>query len=269
MEFFIVIIIILLLCGLVAGFLAGLFGIGGGVVMVPVMFFLLNDLGYGDNAMAIAVATSAAVILPTAVAGAIKNFSGKQITWWPALILGFGGILGSMAGSTLSVLIPSQVHILAFSGFLIFMAVWMMIKQCRYLCAYAVRESDFTLLILGIGVGVASGLFGIGGGVILTPVLTSILGMNIHKSIGISLTAMVLIASGTVVSYIVLGWGVTGLFPFSIGYVNLLFVLVLVLTSIPAVRFGVKTGSTMSEKKLQVLFIGMLILLAIRMAISA
>jgi len=89
MEFFIVIIIILLLCGLVAGFLAGLFGIGGGVVMVPVMFFLLNDLGYGDNAMAIAVATSAAVILPTAVAGAIKNFSGKQITWWPALILGF------------------------------------------------------------------------------------------------------------------------------------------------------------------------------------
>jgi uncharacterized membrane protein YfcA len=149
------------------------------------------------------------------------------------------------------------------------MAVWMIIKQCRYLCVYAVRETDFILLILGIGVGVASGLFGIGGGVILTPVLTSILGMNIHKSIGISLTAMVLIASGTVVSYIVLGWGVTGLFPFSIGYVNLLFVLVLVLTSIPAVRFGVKTGSTMSEKKLQVLFIGMLILLAIRMAISA
>lgn len=93
--------------------------------------------------------------------------------------------------------------------------------------------------------------------------------MNIHKSIGISLTAMVLIASGTVVSYIVLGWGVTGLFPFSIGYVNLLFVLVLVLTSVPAVRLGVKTGSTMSDKKLQALFIGMLILLAIRMALSA
>ncbi|MCA1915218.1 sulfite exporter TauE/SafE family protein [Methanospirillum hungatei] len=268
MEFFIVSIIILLLCGLVAGFLAGLFGIGGGVVMVPVMFFLLSDLGYGDNAMAIAVATSAAVILPTAIAGAIKNYSGRSFTWWPALLLGMGGILGSMAGSTLSVLIPSQIHILAFSGFLIFMAVWMIVKQCRYLSAYTIKETDGILLILGIGVGVASGLFGIGGGVILTPVLTSILGMNIHKSIGISLTAMVLIASGTVASYIVLGFGAEGLFPFSIGYVNILFVLILALTSIPAVRLGVKTGRTMPEKKLQTLFIGMLILLAIRMALS-
>ncbi|HPY59686.1 MAG TPA: sulfite exporter TauE/SafE family protein [Methanospirillum sp.] len=269
MEPIIVTIMILLLCGIVAGFLAGLFGIGGGVVMVPVMFLLLGDLGYEDNAMAISVATSAAVILPTAVAGTLKKYSEKQITWWPAIILGIGGILGSMAGSSLSVLIPRQVHALAFSGFLIFMAFWMAVKQSRYLSAYTVRETELILLALGTCVGIASGLFGIGGGVILTPVLTSVLGMNIHKSIGISLTAMVLIASGTVMSYIVLGWEMDGLLPFSIGYVNLLFAVALVITSIPAVRFGVKTGSAMSGRRLQMLFIGMLILLAIRMAISA
>ncbi|HQB99225.1 MAG TPA: sulfite exporter TauE/SafE family protein, partial [Methanospirillum sp.] len=139
----------------------------------------------------------------------------------------------------------------------------------RYLSAYTVRETDLILLALGTCVGISSGLFGIGGGVILTPVLTSVLGMNIHKSIGISLTAMVLIASGTVMSYIVLGWEMDGLLPFSIGYVNLLFAVALVITSIPAVRFGVKTGSAMSGRRLQMLFIGMLILLAIRMAISA
>jgi uncharacterized membrane protein YfcA len=149
------------------------------------------------------------------------------------------------------------------------MAVWMSMKQCRYFCSYNVRESDVIFITLGIGVGIAAGLFGIGGGVILTPVLTSLLGMNIHRSIGISLTAMVLIASGTVFSYIILGWGIPDLFPFSIGYVNLLFAAMLVMTSVPAVQLGVKTGRKMSEKKLLVLFIGMLVLLAIRMAISA
>ena len=262
-------VIILLLCGIIAGFLAGLFGIGGGVVMVPVMFFLLYDLGYEDNAMAMAVATSAAVIFPTAVAGTLKNYSEKQVALRPAIILGAGGVIGSMAGSSLSVLIPHQIHVLAFSGFLIFMAFWMAVKQSRYLSESSVRMNDFILIILGICVGIGSGLFGIGGGIILTPVLTSVLGMNIHKSIGISLTAMVLISSGTVMSYIALGWGVDGLFPFSIGYVNILFALVLVITSVPAVRFGVKTGRTLSDRRLQALFIGMLILLAVRMALSA
>lgn len=69
MEPFILIIIILLVCGVVAGFLAGFFGIGGGIIMVPVMYALLSDLGYQDYAMNISVATSAAVILPTALVG--------------------------------------------------------------------------------------------------------------------------------------------------------------------------------------------------------
>jgi len=267
-DSFMLILIILLLLRIVAGFLAGLFGIGGGVVMVPVMYLLMQDLGYGDTAMTRAVATSAAVIIPTAVAGTIRNYSGKQITWRPALILGSSGILGTMAGSTLSVLIPSQIHVLVFSGFLICMAGWMIIKQCRYFCVYTLRQSNGILLVLGTGVGVASGMFGIGGGIILIPVLTSVLGMNIHTSVGTSLAAMVLIASGTVLSYIILGWGLTGQVPFSIGYVNILFALILAATSVPAVRIGLKTGAAMSDTKLQILFVTMLVILAARMAVS-
>ncbi|PWR69780.1 sulfite exporter TauE/SafE family protein [Methanospirillum stamsii] len=268
MEFFIQVIIILLMCGIVAGFLAGLFGIGGGVVMVPVMFILLTDLGYEEHAMAMSVATSAAVILPTALVGTIKMNRGSNISYWPAVILGAGGIIGSVIGSTISVIIPKEIHIAAFSGFLIFMAIWMGIKHWSYLDRYHLSESTTVFIILGILVGIGAGLFGIGGGVILTPVLTSLVGMNIHRSIGISLTAMVFIASGTVLSYILLGTGIQDLFPFSIGYVNILFMVLLVCTSIPAVRLGVRTGQKTSEKNLLLLFICMLMILAVRMLFS-
>jgi len=92
--------------------------------------------------------------------------------------------------------------------------------------------------------------------------------MNIHTSVGTSLAAMVLIASGTVLSYIILGWGLTGQVPFSIGYVNILFALILAATSVPAVRIGLKTGAAMSDTKLQILFVTMLVILAARMAVS-
>jgi uncharacterized membrane protein YfcA len=268
MEVFLTIFIILILCGLVAGFLAGLFGIGGGVIMVPVMFFLLSDLGYAEYAMAMSVATSAAVILPTALTGTIKYNRDTCFSFQPAIILGIGGIFGSMLGSTMSVLISNQAHVIAFSCFLVFLALWMAIKQSSFFFNFKIRESTITFIILGVGVGIAAGLFGVGGGVILTPVLTSLLGMNIHRSIGISLSSMVLIASGTVLSYIILGFDVSNLFPYSIGYVNILFTAVLVCASIPSVQLGVRTGKKMDERKLLILFISMLMILAIRMIFS-
>ena len=236
--------------------------------MVPVMFILLNDLGYGEYAMAMAVATSAAVILPTTLAGAIRINRGEQISILPAIILGAGGVLGSIVGSTISVIIPKEIHVIAFSSFLIFLAFWMVIKQSRYLVRYHFRESTFIFTLLGILTGIGAGLFGIGGGVILTPVLTSLLGIHIHRSIRISLTAMVFIATATVISYIILGTSTPSLFPYSIGYVNVLFALILVFTSIPGVNLGLKTGQKVSEKNLLFLFISMLIILAVRMVFS-
>lgn len=268
MELFIQVIIILLLCGIIAGFLAGLFGIGGGVVMVPVMFILLTDMGYEEHAMSMAVATSAAVILPTVLMGIIKNNPGKEFPWRTATILGAGGVVGSIAGSATSVLIPKDIHVIAFSCFLIFLALWMVMKHNKLHHQQSIQESIILFIIIGIFVGFAAGLFGIGGGVILTPVLTSLLGINIHRSISISLTAMVLIACGSVLSYVILGIGVKGLFPYSIGYINIIFAAILVCTSIPAVRWGVNTRLKMNEKILLFLFIAMLMILAFRMFFS-
>ena len=269
MEIFFQIIIVLLLSGLIAGLLSGLLGIGGGVLMVPVMFLLLTDLGYSQYAMAMAVATSAAVIIPTAIGGTMRHYRTEGICWRIAIILGVFGIVGSVAGSILSLYIPPMLHIISFSSFLFLMILWMLLKRSPKMSDLHLSESNLVFAALGVFVGVAAGMFGVGGGIIITPILTTLLGYQIHRASGISLATMVLTASGTAISYIYLGWGIEGLYPYSLGYVNILFAALLICTSVPAAQLGVILNHRAPEKILNGIFIGLLLFIAIRMLLSA
>jgi uncharacterized membrane protein YfcA len=269
MEPLLVITGILLICGFIAGFLAGLLGVGGGFLMVPVMFVLLSDMGYQEHAMVIAVATSASVILLTAVSGTFRQWRMGNICWHAALVIGTGGIIGSLVGSSLSISIPEHLHVLLFASFLIFLSFWMIINKTGLITGYHIVESDLVLGICGIFMGIVAGMFGIGGGIILTPVLTTLFGYMMHRSVGVSLAAIVLTAGGSVCSYIFLGWGKMNLFPMFIGYVNLFFAAILLCASVPAAQMGVLFRHRISDKSLSVLFIGMLLALALKMILSA
>lgn len=269
MDIFFQIIIVLLLSGFIAGLLSGLLGIGGGVMMVPVMFLLLTDLGYSQYAMAIAVATSAAVIIPTAISGTMRHHRTEGICWRIAIILGVFGIIGSVGGSILSVYMPATLHVILFSSFLSLMALWMILKKSPRLSDYKISESNLVFAALGIFVGIAAGMFGVGGGIIITPVLTTLVGYQIHRASGISLATMVLTASGTAISYIYLGWGTEGLYPYSLGYVNILFAALLICTSVPAAQLGVILNHKSPERILNGIFIGLLLFIAVRMLVSA
>ena len=269
MEILFQIIIVLLLSGIIAGLLSGLLGIGGGVLMVPVIYLLLTDLGYSQYAMAMAVATSAAVIIPTAISGTMRHHRTEGICWRIVIILGVFGIIGSVVGSILSVYMPAALHVISFSAFLLLMAVWMLLKKSQKLINYQISESNLIFAVLGIFVGIAAGMFGVGGGIIITPVLTSLIGYHIHRASGISLATMVLTAGGTAISYIYLGWGVEGLYPYSLGYVNILFGALLICTSVPAAQAGVILNHRTPEKILNGIFIGLLLFIAIRMLVSA
>jgi uncharacterized membrane protein YfcA len=259
---------ILLICGVIAGFIAGFLGVGGGFLMVPVMFFLLSNLGYQNNAMVISVATSSAVILFTSISGTIRQIKKKPINWNSAIILGAGGIAGSFIGSSVSVIIPENVHVILFSSFLLFLVFWMSINRSPYLARFRLVESNLLFGFFGILIGIAAGMFGIGGGIILTPVLTTFFGYSMNRSIGISLATMILIAGGSCTSYILLGWGKISSIPYSLGYVNLFFAMVLLCASIPAAQAGVVMSHRISEKILRIVFIGMLLSIAIKMILS-
>lgn len=265
MDPFVTALFLLCLTGIVAGLLAGMLGVGGGFLMVPVMYILVSELGYSLYAMDIAVGTSAAVILPTAMSGTYRQWKKNNISWRPALTLGTGGILGSLIGSSISVFLPVRTHTFIFGLFLICVALWMILQKCDIICRFHLSKSYLLFLILGVFAGMMSGLFGIGGGLILTPFLATIIGYEIHKAVGIATLSMVLTAAGATGAYIIHGWNIEGLLSLSLGFVSIPFWAALIVTSIPAAQAGVCLSHKASDTVLRYIFILLLVVIAARM----
>jgi hypothetical protein len=113
--------------------------------------------------------------------------------------------------------------------------------------------------------GFLSGLLGIGGGVVMVPILNILLKFPIHKAIGTSIAFIVFASVGGIVTYIFTGINTTGLPPYSLGYVNVVQLVALAVTSIPLARMGVRASHSLPEKKLRYLFSILLIYIALKM----
>lgn len=171
--------------GLLGGVLSGMFGVGGGILMIPLLIWFA---GMDQRS---AAATSLAAIVPTSVAGAVGYLARGEADLVVAALVAAGGIAGSMVGSRLL----RRVHLTALRW--MFIAL-MLLVAIRMLTALPVRgqavELDVTavLALVGIGLlmGVTAGLFGIGGGLIVVPALVLLLGMGDLLAKGTSLLVM-------------------------------------------------------------------------------
>lgn len=176
----------LVIAGLLGGFLSGMFGVGGGIVMVP----LLMGLAGMDQRRA--SATSLVAIVPTALIGAIGYAVGGQINFAAAGLIAIGGIAGAPAGAILLRKLP--LTLLRWMFFVV-----MLLAAARLILVVPVRGTSLTLDIgtslalvaLGLVMGVSSGLFGIGGGIIVVPALMGLFGVSDLIAKGTSLLAMV------------------------------------------------------------------------------
>lgn len=180
--------------GLGAGLLSGLFGVGGGVVIVPALVFWLR---YEQRQ---ATGTSLAAIIPTASVGAIAYATAGNVDWVAALILAVGGVIGAQIGSWLLPRLPVAALQLAFTAFLAAAAVSLFL-------VIPGREDRLDLSILGgilmatlgLATGVLSGLLGVGGGIIVVPALILLFGSSDLMARGTSLLMMIPAAvSGTI-----------------------------------------------------------------------
>jgi hypothetical protein len=201
-------IIGLLLVGLIAGVLSGMFGIGGGVVIVPLLttFFGL--------ALQSAVGTSlAAMMLPVGILAVLAYYRAGKLRIRVAAIIAVGVVVGATAGAQLALLLPTATLRQAYGAFLLF-AAWRFIEP-RKLIARArgsaqpeaapepARDAHwFPLLIVGLGAGVVSGLFGVGGGIVIVPALIGLLRFDQKVAVGTSLAVLLLpVSAGAVISY--------------------------------------------------------------------
>ena len=177
---------LLVAIGLLGGLLSGLFGVGGGAVMVPLLIWLL---GMGQRR---AAATSLVAIIPTAIVGALTYGIGGHVAIVAGAVLGVGAIGGSLLGSRLLRRLPIGVLRWMFIGLLGVGAVQTLIDVPS-------RDSDMSvtlvsgvmLLLVGVLMGVASRLLGIGGGVIVVPILMAGFGASDLLAKGTSLIAMI------------------------------------------------------------------------------
>jgi uncharacterized membrane protein YfcA len=265
MENFLFYILILIATGMMVGFTTGLLGIGGGFILVPILYFILLNMGI-EPALAIRVAfgTSLAIIIPTAISSALGHYHKNQVEIPASLYMGCAGFIGAVIGGYIATQTPEVLLRIIFSVLLLLVAVRMLLFKENH---KKTDKKDNLLIFLGIGfiAGIMSGLVGIGGGVILIPALIFLLGYNMKQASGTTSAVIILTSLGGILSYIYNGLNVSGLPAYSLGYVNLLQFLVIIIFSIPLAQIGTLASTRAPDKLLRYIFIIILIFVSLKM----
>lgn len=179
----------LALVGMTAGLFATLFGVGGGIVMVPLLVLLL---GYEPK---VATATSLAAIIATATVGVITHGFLGNVAWGYALLIGIPAVLGLLGGLWIKDRISSRALTLAFAGLLAVVAVWLIIEPVTDGRTPALTFATAAVVIpIGALAGALAGLFGVGGGILFVPALTLVIGLPQLPAEGASLLAIIPVA---------------------------------------------------------------------------
>ena len=179
-------VLTLLLVGVLGGTLSGAFGVGGGTIMVPLLIWLL---GFDQRR---AAATSLAAIVPAAISGAASYTVAGEIDLAAALLIAVGGIGGSLIGTKLLRTLPLGWLRWLFVAFLVLVAIRMFFEvPARSAELELTPWTIAALVVLGVVMGIAAGMFGVGGGVLAVPVLIAFFGVGDLVAKGTSLIAMI------------------------------------------------------------------------------
>ncbi|MCL2523600.1 MAG: sulfite exporter TauE/SafE family protein [Betaproteobacteria bacterium] len=249
--------------GAFTGFFAGLLGIGGGVVMVPllVMLFTAQGLSPGE-VMHLALGSSMATILFTAISSVRAHHAHGAVIWRIVGHITPGILLGTLIGTRIASLVPTRTLATIFTVFICYVSVQML----RNSKPKPHREMPGALgtSAVGMGIGALSCLVAIGGGVLSVPFMTWC-NVEVRRAMGTSAAIGFPIALGGALGYVWNGWGVPGLPPGSLGFVYLPAVLAMVVGSVFTAPLGARQTHRMPIATLKKVFATILLALAAKM----
>lgn len=258
-------IIALLITGIGVGFASGLLGVGGCFIMIPVQYWVLTATGIDPTiAIRVAFGTNLLVVLPTALSGAIGHTRKGAVLWRAGIVLGVTGAFSSLLGGYVAAHLPGRILTTIFGLAILAGAVRMLTAKPPKITEEPTKNM-FTYFLWGLPLGFACGLIGIGGGVLMVPVMVVILKFRMHQAVGTSTAMMIFTSIGGVTSYIIEGLGVSGLPEYSIGYVNLLQWILLAGTSVPMAQVGVRAAHRLPAKQLRYVFIAVMVYMGLKM----
>ncbi|MGD9302859.1 MAG: sulfite exporter TauE/SafE family protein [Desulfobacterales bacterium] len=258
-------IIALLITGVGVGFASGLLGVGGCFIMVPVQFWALTSIGVDPTiAIRIAFGTNLAVVLPTAISGAIGHHRKKAVSWKAGIILGLSGLVGSVVGGYFAAHIPGNILKIGFGLAILAGGIRMLTAKPLKVEKESI-DSGLLYMLWGFPLGIVSGIIGIGGGVLMVPVMVLAMRFKMHQAVGTSTALMIFTSIGGILSYTVNGLNVSGLPVYSVGYVNFLQWILLAGTSVPMAQVGVRVAHKLPAKQLKYIFIAVMIYMGLKM----
>ena len=257
-------IIVLGSAAAVAGFMAGLLGVGGGIIMVPALYYAFTVLDFDIvTRMHLSVGTSLAIIIPTSIISTKTHMEYDAVDFKMVKSFGIFILLGVILGTFLAVNLKTPTLILFFSIFAFLVGLFFIFVREK-LMDNPKKISNIIKNISGILIGFISVPLGIGGGSLMVPFMRTF-GYDIRKSIGTASAIGFLIAlSGTIT--MITGGKIVGNVntPFSIGYINLLGFIVFVPVTMLMARIGAKAVYKLDKKLLSRIFGTFLIAVSIR-----
>lgn len=249
--------------GLFAGLVAGLFGIGGGVVIVPTLFFLLSNMGYEETAMHVAVSTSLATIILTSLRSVAAHNKRGVVDWYIIRSWSPWIVLGAVIGMLLAGYFSKQIMLGIFGTILILFAAQFYFGRPNWKLAPEMPKGIVRAVIGSIN-GALSSIMGIGGGTLGVTLMT-LCAMPMHPAVATAAGWGVAIGLPGAIAAIIVGWGRDGLPPFSAGFVNLpAFALISVFTVLMA-PVGAALAHKLNADRLRRLFGILLAVVSARM----
>ena len=235
------------------GFFSGLFGIGGGIIMVPFLFHIFNSLEIDQqHTMHLAVGTSFAIIIPTAAVSVFTHHKYKAVDFNIVKNYGIFCILGVISGAIFAATINAKKLILFFSIVTFLLGIYLLLLK--------EKEKNITLriklhlkIILGFIAGFISGPMGIGGAVMNVPIL-KFFGYSINRAIGSSAAIGLGIAIFGALGFLITGNYLKTNIPMSIGFLNIPAFLVFIPITTFMARIGARTVHSLDKNKISKYF---------------
>jgi uncharacterized membrane protein YfcA len=257
----------LLATGVAAGFIAGLLGVGGGIVIVPVLYFVLGALGVDEEVkMHVAVGTSLSTIVFTSFASFRAHSRRGAVdfellrSWAPGIVAGV--IIGSFLASVFS----GDVLTAIFGTIALIVAIYMAFSKPEWRVFSGLPTGILKHAVAAV-IGAVSALMGIGGGTLSVPTLT-LCGYPIHRAVGTAAAIGFAIGVPGTIGFIIAGWGREGLPPLSLGYVSLLGLILILPTSMLLAPWGARAAHALPVRGLRIAFAVFLALTSARMLYS-
>lgn len=258
-------ILILVGGGVIAGFAGGMLGLGGAFIMTPLQYLVYINMGLSpDLAIKTAFGTSLLVVMTTAISGSWRHHMQGAVKWRVALVMGCCGLVFGLIGATLASYISGNALKVAFGVIGILSGIRMLWNTRERQDAEFVNK-PWVWALWAVPIGLLSGMLGVGGGVLMVPVMVIVLKFKMQEAAANSLAVMIITSIGGIIGYIINGIGIEGRLPYSVGYIDLTSWAMLAIPAAIMAQVGAVVSHKIPRKLLTYVFIVVLLYIGLDM----